>query len=112
MIPGRNKYLTIFLFILFYFNFSLADEKITSVPLINLENLKPSYEEVERESNEKEIENSSIKEKKQNPKFSKDNSIKILGLDKITAKTKEINIKLEKLNGLDCLKLKQLNVVR
>ena len=108
MIPGRNKYLTIFLFILFYFNFSLADEKITSVPLINLENLKPSYEEVERESNEKEIENSSIKEKKQNPKFSKDNSIKILGLDKITAKTKEINIKIGETKRFGLLEIKAI----
>ena len=105
---GKIKFLTFFIFILVYFNPLQADEKITSVPLINLENLKPSYEEVDEEINDKEIEIMSIKEKKKTLKQTKDNSIKILGLDKITAKTKEINIKIGEIKKFGLLEIKAI----
>ena len=54
-----------FLFIfLLIFSIAKAEEKITTIPLINLENLEPSYEEVERENeNTTEILNNDIKNK-------------------------------------------------
>ena len=60
---GRFKNLLI---ILLLFNLHLqADDKISTVPLINLENLKPSYEEVENDNTEEEFsENYKIKEKR------------------------------------------------
>ena len=54
-----------FLFIfLLIFSIAKAEEKITTIPLINLENLETSYEEVERENeNTTEILNNDIKNK-------------------------------------------------
>ena len=44
---GKVKIILIFLL---FFNFNLkADDKISTVPLINLEELEPSYEEVEND---------------------------------------------------------------
>ena len=49
---GKIKSLIIFLL---FFNFHLnAEDKISTVPLVNLEDLKPSYEEID--SDEKETE--------------------------------------------------------
>ena len=42
MRPG-NKIILLFLFILMN-NFSIADDKISSTPLINLDKIKPSFE--------------------------------------------------------------------
>ena len=51
MKPGKIETITITLIYLFFFNL-YADDKILSAPIINLENLEPSYENLE---NEKEI---------------------------------------------------------
>ena len=51
MKPGKIKLLIGF-FLIFIFNFNISvnsEEKINSVPLINLEDLKPSYEEMEED---------------------------------------------------------------
>ena len=46
---GKIKYF-IFIFItVFYANYLKTEEKIFSVPLVNLEKLKPSYEETVRD---------------------------------------------------------------
>ena len=52
MILGKIKFI-FFIIVLNFFNISLANDKITTTPLVNLENLKPSFEkeEVENESN-------------------------------------------------------------
>ena len=85
---------SIFFVILFLSGFNLiAEEKITTVPLINLDNLKPSYEEEEQQEildENKQI--LQIKEKKKLLNKSNAISVNILGLDKITAKTTKINI--------------------
>ena len=59
-----------FLFIfLLIFSIAKAEEKITTIPLINLENLEPSYEEIERENeNTTEILNNDIKNKSKKKK--------------------------------------------
>ncbi len=86
-----------------------AEDKILSAPIINLENLEPSYENLE---NEKEIsinQNTSIKKreiidkKKDNIKF-----VNLLGLDKITAKTVPIKIKLGETYKFGLLEIKAL----
>ena len=53
---GKNKIYILILYLSFLNNFSNAEDKITTVPLINLEDLIPSYEEVEKDTikNEKE----------------------------------------------------------
>ena len=108
MRPGKIK-LSIFIFILSFFLSLKADEKILSAPIINLENLEPSYETLE---NEKEtISNSNSSIKKRDIKESKKDNIKfvnLIGLDKITAKTIPIKIKLGETTKFGLLEIKAL----
>ena len=98
-------------FILFLFlllsSKSLSEEKITTVPLINLEKIKPSFEDIE--------------EKKEN--LSKINNLKnksalnnsfqfphatLIGLDKITAKSKKIVVNIDEPKKFGPLEIKVL----
>ena len=84
---------TSFITILFYFMFIFitnAEEKILSSPLINLDDLKPSFEEVDETVDENSI-HDNIKDKEVKLKSNKKSAI-FIGLDKITAKTSEIII--------------------
>ena len=47
MTLGSNKKISLIIFITLFYSFSFADDKIISSPLINLEKIKPSFEEVE-----------------------------------------------------------------
>ena len=108
MRPGKIK-LTLFIFILGFFLSLKADEKILSAPIINLENLEPSYETLENEKETISNPNSSIK--KRDVKESKKDNIKFvnfIGLDKITAKTIPIKIKLGETAKFGLLEIKAL----
>ena len=89
---GNNlKYLAIL--ISFFFSFpSFSENEIVSSPLINLEQLKPSFEDTENDSdnfsNEKQLKN----KKKISISQTKFNAI-LIGLDKITAKSSQILVK-------------------
>ena len=64
---GKIKIIKVVL-VIFFCNFKvIAEDKILTVPLVNLENLEPSYEEVEIEDSNKEI-NQESKIKKKNKK--------------------------------------------
>ncbi len=98
----------IFIFFLIFFPNLLADDKIVTSPLINLEELKPSYEEIENSNDVIQNNNIIIKEKKTNsvePKFS---TVNLLGLDKITAKTSRIKIKIGEVQNFGELEIKAL----
>ena len=41
-----NKIILVLILILFFNNFSLSEDKISSTPLINLKEIKPSFEEL------------------------------------------------------------------
>ena len=90
---GKINFLLILFFILLT---SLnAEDKILTAPIINLENLEPSYENLENEKDTVTNSNTLIKKRKVINK--KNNNIKfvnLIGLDKITAKTIPIKIKL------------------
>tara|TARA_B000000441_G_C21541478_1_gene231906 strand:- start:16 stop:303 length:288 start_codon:yes stop_codon:yes gene_type:complete len=92
---GKIRFLLI-LFISFFVNSSLfSEDKISTVPLLNLEELKPSFEEVENDDiNNQSTHESRLKKKEKKIPSSKNKSVNMLGLDKITAKTSEINIKI------------------
>ena len=90
----------LFIFISLYLSgaiISFAEEKIQSVPLINIEELSPTFEEDKDElekMNEKNVsvdENSYISNEKKSTKNSKV-YINITALDKITAKTSSISL--------------------
>ena len=105
---GKIK-LFIFFIILNSFLSLKADDKIISAPIINLENLEPSYENLESEKETSTVPNSIIK--KRDIKNNKDGNIKfvnLIGLDKITAKTIPIKIKLGDTAKFGLLEIKAL----
>ena len=96
------------LFVVFLFlNFSAySEEKITTSPLINLEKIKPSFEETD-EKNDFDFKNNKIKVKKNGP-LNSSSSATLIGLDKITAKSTKIVINLEEAKKFGPLEIKIL----
>ena len=86
-----------------------ADDKITTVPLINLEELKPSFEEEPINQIEDEIkDNTQIKNKNKKAISGDKIIVNLLDLDKITAKTTEINIKIGETKNFGLLQIKAI----
>ena len=109
MILGKFNILSFILFLFFTIFNLYAEEKISVVPLINLDDLKPSYEEEEiNKTKVKNNENINIKKKQKKKKVTNVVSINIIGLDKITAKTSTINIKLGEKKVFGVLEIKAL----
>jgi len=108
MILGKIR----FIFFLFVLNFSLslsAEDKITTIPLINLENLKPSFEKEDFEN--KDVPNNekiNLKEKKVLQIKTKEIRVNIVALDKITAKTSDLHILLGETKKFGFLEIKAL----
>ena len=91
MIPG-NKYILI-LILLLYHNHTFAEDKITSSPLINLNKIKPSFDELNNNLDFSENEKY-IKEKKKFKNITKSPHVVLIGLDKITAKSSQLIVNL------------------
>ena len=104
---GNNKFILSIFLIFFYYISSTAEDKIVSTPLINLDELKPSFEEIETSTSDL-INNESIKSKKEILPKSSLVSAKLIGLDKITAKTKDIVINLGESKKFGPLEIKVL----
>ena len=99
-------------FLIFFINFFSplsAEKKITTVPLINLKNLEPSFEK-EDLKNKKILnkENLFLKEKKIIETENKVTKVNIIALDKITAKTSSINLILGETKKFGLLEIKAL----
>ena len=86
---GNRTFLT-FLIYLFFSNFSIAEDKITSSPLFNVDKIKPSFEESDTK-NDINFSNQNLKEKKNITNLKSSQAI-LIGLDKITAKSAEFVI--------------------
>ena len=105
---GNSAYFLKILIIFFSFQLILhSEEKITSTPLINLEKIKPSFEELE-EKNEINLNNNSLKEKKKLNNSSNIPQAVLIGLDKITAKSSKIILDLNKVKKFGPLEIKIL----
>jgi hypothetical protein len=104
---GSYRFSLSFFFLLFYNLTSLAEDKVSTSPLINLNELKPSFEEVEDSSNDT-TSNEVIKNKKKILPKNNLSSAKFIGLDKITAKTSEIIINLGEIKKFGPLEIKVL----
>ena len=108
MILGKIS-LFFFLFFINFFTPVNAEDKITSVPLVNLENLEPSFEEENLEGkNILEKESISLKEKKTTESPNKAIKVNIVALDKITAKTSDINLLLGETKKFGLLEIKAI----
>ena len=102
---GNKASLFLFFFIV-YFNILIAEEKITSTPLINVEKIKPSFEEINEES-EKISSKNNLKEKKDIKNLKSSQAI-LIGLDKITAKSSELVVNLNESKKFGPLEIKVL----
>ena len=100
-----------YLIILFFTcNSLLADNKITTVPIIDLEQLPATFEE-EEDSLEKDIENKQLIKKSKKKKGTKKTNeifVNLKALDKITAKTSSIKIAIGKKKYFGKLEIKPL----
>ena len=107
MKPGKNKLILSIFTLLFCHSLLKAEEKIISTPLINLNELKPSFEEIDNSTNDIDSQDS-IKVKKENLLKNNSSSAKFIGLDKITAKTSDIIINLGETKKFGPLEIKVL----
>ena len=103
---GNKIYLIL---VLFFFPFSLliADEKITSTTLINIDKITPSFEDMEEESENISIKQN-IKEKKNYVAKLKSSQVVLIGLDKITAKSSKLLVSLNESKKFGPLEIKIL----
>ena len=101
-----NRILLILTFLFLTLNSSFSEEKITSTPLINVEKIKPSFEELDEE-NENISLNKNIKEKK-GERVLKPSQAILIGLDKITAKSTELVVNLNESQKYGPLEIKIL----
>ena len=108
MKPGKIS----FFFFLFVVNFFLplnTADKIISIPLVNLENLEPSFEKEDvKNKNILNEEKLTLKEKKIINTKNKTTKNNIIALDKITAKTSTINLLLGETKKFGLLEIKAL----
>ena len=105
MKPGNRLSLAIIFYFIF-FDFTLAEEKIVTSPLINVEKIKPSFEEPEQE-NDVISSNKKLKEKKSNINLKSSQAI-LIGLDKITAKSSKLIVNLNEIKKFGPLEIKIL----
>tara|TARA_B110000263_G_scaffold237588_1_gene238005 strand:+ start:2408 stop:2917 length:510 start_codon:yes stop_codon:yes gene_type:complete len=107
MKPGSTK-LILSIFLLFFYSFpSQSEDKILSSPLINLKKLKPSFEGIDNSTND----TTDVNKIKNRIKILPKNntlSAKLIGLDKITAKTLEITVNLGEIKKFGPLEIKIL----
>ena len=108
MILGKISFL-LFLFLLNFSIIASAEDKIAITPLVNLENLKPSFEKEDTENKNVLIyENINLKKKNITPLKTKKTRVNIVALDKITAKTSDIHILLGETKKFGFLEIKAL----
>ena len=111
---GNFNFFSVFLLLVFTNTFSvLAEDKIESVPLINLEELSPTFEEDKTELEKIEDKNITLNTSESfssEPKAVKDGKIyiNIKALDKITAKTSEIKLAIGEKKFFGSLEIKGL----
>ena len=105
MKPGNRLSLAIIFYFIF-FDFTLAEEKIVTSPLINVEKIKPSFEEPEQE-NDVISSNKKLKQKKSNINLKSSQAI-LIGLDKITAKSSKLIVNLNESKKFGPLEIKIL----
>ncbi len=104
---GNNKTILSISLFFFFFTSCFAEDKILSTPLINLKELKPSFEEIDNQSDES-LNKNIIRDKKEASVKNNSSSAKFIGLDKITAKTSNIIVKLGETKKFGPLEIKVL----
>ncbi len=101
-----NRLIFILFLNTFFINFIYAEERITSTPLINVEKIKPSFENLDEES-ETYSQGKDLKEKKTTANLKSSQAI-LIGLDKITAKSSQFVVNLNESKKFGPLEIKIL----
>ena len=101
-----NKIILVISICVFFSNFSSAEQKITTTPLINIDQIKPSFESFD-EKNENISSNKNLKEKRNKKNLQSSQAI-LIGLDKITAKSSELIVNLNEKKQFGPLEIKIL----
>ena len=101
-----NRIFKFFFMYFFSLNILVAEDKITSSPLLNIEEIKPSFEEL-IEENENVSLNQNLKEKKTIINLQSSQAI-LIGLDKITAKSSRFVVNLNESKKFGPLEIKVL----
>ena len=101
-----NKVFILIVPLLFFKNITYAEDKIISTPLINIDEIKPSFEESD-DDNESTTSNQNLKEKKNLSNLKSSQAI-LIGLDKITAKSSELVVNLNESKKFGPLEIKIL----
>ena len=101
-----NKIYFILIFIFISLETLIAEEKIVTTPLVNIEKIKPSFEDLD-EDNQVNISQQNIKERKKNINL-KSSQATLIGLDKITAKSAELVMSLNESKKFGPLEIKIL----
>ena len=96
----------IYLIITFFYTNLLAENRIITSPLLNIDEIKPSFEEEEK--NLTYDNKNDIKIKKEENKFSNSAHAILIGLDKITAKSSKIKINIDQAKKFGPLEIKIL----
>ena len=99
-----NKFCLV-LFFIFFVSLLKAEQKIITSPLINIEKIKPSFEE--SDENDNFSKNEDLREKK-NIKKLDSSQVVLIGLDKITAKSSELIVNLNESKKFGPLEIKVL----
>ena len=109
MKTGNLNFLILSTFFFLNFSYAFSENKIESVPIINLEDLSPTFEEDKDELEKMDETNTNLNtintsaESTQSIETDKI-IINIKALDKITAKTSNINLSLGETKNLVCWK--------
>ena len=107
MILGNNFKIFFILFFFSSISFLHAEQKITTSPLVNIEKIKPSFEDLQ-DDKEKNISSSDIKEKTKKQNNINASHAELIGLDKITAKSTKFIVYLNEFKRFGPLEIKIL----
>ena len=101
-----SSILLVYLFFITFFLKTYAEEKIITSPLLNIEEIKPSFEEFDDENETLNL-NQDLKEKKNILNLKSSQAI-LIGLDKITAKSSKLIVNLNETKKFGPLEIKIL----
>ena len=106
-----NKIFIYFIFLIYPYNLLIADDKIINSPLIDLQKIKPSFDEINEENKNLKI-NQNLKTKRKITKSNKFSHAELIGLDKITAKSSKLTINLNEMILFGPLEIKVLKCAK
>ena len=101
-----NKIILVLFLSLIYTNYLQGEQKIITTPLLNIDEIKPSFEETD-EKNENINDGKDLRKRKNKQKLKSSQAI-LIGLDKITAKSSKLIVNLNETKNFGPLEIKIL----